>query len=381
MTSAAAQPRALTLFLSNGGSLLRWRKEGILSREILLYQALIARGVFDRVQIFSYDAGDAALVAETPAYAGIEVLTPRRGALYGAKAALWSLGGVLRHRRAIAGSQWLKTNQISGSWAAVGARLLTGRALMIRLGYVLSRRFALNGQKLQANSARIVENAAFKVADRIVVTSEAAAAPLKAQASTAAKTHLAPTYVDVSAFVAKEAYAFDEPVIYIGRLEPQKNIINLVKGCRLAGVGLDLIGVGSLEPEVRALAAEPGSPIRLLGRMPNEQLPAELRARTVFALPSLHEGLPKVLIEAMASGMICVGSDIPGNTDLIEDGVTGYLIRGFEPEDIAAALKRAFGERRAELGAAARKLAVDRFSLDTYVLNEAALYGDMSQSQ
>lgn len=366
--------RVLTLFLSNGYSLLRWRKEGILSREILLYQTLIKQGVFDRVRIFSYDARDTTLVAEDPAYAGIEMLTPRKGALYGGRAALWSLGGVLRHRKAIAGSAWLKTNQISGAWAAVAARWITGSALMIRLGYVLSRRFALNGERLQAFFARGVEKVAFAAADSIVVTSEAAAAPLKADPTTAGKTHLAPTYVDVSAFVAKDAYRFDEPVIYIGRLEPQKNILNLVRGCRLAGIGLDLIGVGSLEPEVRALAAEPGSPIRLLGRMPNEELPAQLRAHTLFALPSLHEGLPKVLIEAMASGMICVGSNIPGNTDLIQDGVTGYLIDGFEPEDIAATLTRAQAERKAELGAAARRLVIEHFSLETYVRNEAALY-------
>jgi glycosyltransferase involved in cell wall biosynthesis len=366
--------RILTLFLSNGGSLSRWRKEGILSREILLYQTLLKQGVFDRVRIFSYDARDVALVAEDPVYAGIEMLTPRAGALYGGRAALWSLAGVVRHRAAIGGSAWLKTNQVSGAWAAVAARVITGRALMIRLGYVLSRRFALNGKRLQAMFARWVEKAAFAAADSIVVTSEAAAAPLKADPATAGKTHLAPTYVDVSAFVAKDAYRFDEPVIYIGRLEPQKNILNLVRGCRLAGIGLDLIGVGSLEPEVRARAAEPGSPIRLLGRMPNEELPAQLRAHTLFALPSLHEGLPKVLIEAMASGMICVGSNIPGNTDLIQDGATGYLIDGFEPEDIAAALTRAQAERKAELGAAARRLVIEHFSLETYVRNEAALY-------
>jgi hypothetical protein len=190
--SPSKPARILTLFLSNGGSLSRWRKEGILSREILLYQTLLKQGVFDRVRIFSYDARDVALVAEDPVYAGIEMLTPRAGALYGGRAALWSLAGVVRHRAAIGGSAWLKTNQVSGAWAAVAARVITGRALMIRLGYVLSRRFALNGKRLQAMFARWVEKAAFAAADSIVVTSEAAAAPLKADPATAGKTHLGP---------------------------------------------------------------------------------------------------------------------------------------------------------------------------------------------
>jgi glycosyltransferase involved in cell wall biosynthesis len=367
--------RVLTLFMSNGYSLLRWREEGILSREILLYQTFLAQGVFDTVQIFSYDAGDADLVRQAPEYVGIQILAPRRGRLRGGKAAVWSLCGVVRHRAAIARSAWLKTNQISGAWAAVAARYLTGARLMIRLGYVLSRRFALNGQKLQAAAAGVVEHIAFRAAESVVVTSEAAAAPLRATPSTARKVHLAPTYVDVSAFSAKAAYRFDEPVLYIGRLEPQKNILNLVMGCRLAGVGLDIVGAGGLEDEIRRLAAAPGAPVRLLGRMPNEALPALLRDHSLFALPSLHEGLPKVLIEAMASGLICVGSNIPGTTDLIKDGATGYLMEGFDSEAIAACLLRALRERNPAVGAAARSLVADRFSLETYVAREAKLYG------
>ena len=56
--------RVLTLFLSSGKSLLSWHKDGILSREILIYRDLLKSGTFDRIQIFSYDAADREFVAE-----------------------------------------------------------------------------------------------------------------------------------------------------------------------------------------------------------------------------------------------------------------------------------------------------------------------------
>ena len=383
MTEASSGPgraKTLVLFLSNGGSLTRWKAEGILSREILLYLQFIRSGVFERVNVFSYDPADHALLAELrntdPAFAGIEVLTPPKafGRLSGPLAAFYGFLGIAIHAREIRWADWLKTNQISGAWAAIFARLTLGPKLLIRLGYVLSRRFAMNGQKTKAALARFVEGAAFRAADQVVVTSEDAAKLLRADKAIAAKVALSPTYVDVNLFKAKDDYAFDEPVIWIGRFEPQKNILNLVRACQAIGRPLHLVGVGSLESEIRALAGQGTTEIKLLGRVPNEELAPLLRTYCVFALPSLHEGLPKVLIEAMAVGLVCVGSRIPGIVDLVEDGVSGYLIDGFEVDAIAARLNAAFTERRADVGQAARKVVENTFSLERYVQREAALY-------
>jgi glycosyltransferase involved in cell wall biosynthesis len=377
----AARAGSLVLFLSNGGSLTRWKAEDILSREILLYLQFIRSRVFERVFVFSYDTADQSLLAELrktdPAFAGIEVLTPPKafGRLSGPLAACYGFLGVALHARAIVGADWLKTNQISGAWAAIFARWTLGPKLLIRLGYMLSRRFALNGQKAKAAVASFVEGVAFRAADQVLVTSEEAAKLLKTDAAIAHKVSLSPTYVDVSLFRAKEDYAFDEPVIWIGRFEPQKNILNLVKACQAIGRPLHLVGSGSLEADIRALATQGRTEIKLLGRLPNEDLAPLLRTYSVFALPSLHEGLPKVLIEAMAVGLVCVGSAIPGVVDLIEDGVSGYLIEGFTPEAIAARLADAFSERDEARGRAARAVIEKTFSLERYVVREAAVYG------
>ena len=374
----ASRERILTLFMSNGTSLTAWQREAILSREILLYLHFVGEGVFDRIRIFSYDADDRTLVGQLaagdPRFARVDILAPAGGSRKGLRGAWWGLVGAIRHRHTIGQSAVLKTNQVSGAWAAVLAAKITGRPLVLRMGYLLSRRFAKNGHRIRARIARWVEAIGFRAARHILVTSKEFADLLWANPATADKTVLAPTYVDVSTFSPKTEYRFDEPLIAVGRMTKQKNLENLLKACALARRNLVLVGRGELEPALRALAESLPIEVEFAGMVPNELLAPRLREHSVFILPSLHEGLPKVLIEAMASGLVCIGSSIPGITDLIEDKVTGYLIDGFEPEAIAGVIERAFAERDPGVGRRARIAVEDAFSLERYAAREADLY-------
>jgi glycosyltransferase involved in cell wall biosynthesis len=371
--------RTLTLFLSNGGSLIRWQRDGILSREILLYLHFLRTGIFDRVRIFSYHGGDAAyvkrLAATDPAYHGIEVVAPSRGAeARGARRLIWSLWGPFRHRSRIARSLALKTNQVSGAWSAILSHWLTGRPLIFRMGYLLSRRLRRNGSRLGAGLASAVERTGCDAAERVLVTSQDTVGQLSANPTIAGKVVLTPTYVDMGRFLPKQHYDFSRPVIAVGRLTPQKNLGNLIRACADVGCKLVLVGIGNSEPDLRALAAEAGADVEFAGQLQNDALATRLKEHSIFVLPSLQEGLPKALIEAMACGLVCAGSGIPGIVDLIEDGRTGYLIPGFQADQIAATLRRALAEQRSDLGRAARTFIEDRFSLESYAEREADIY-------
>lgn len=371
-------PHILTVFLSAGKSLVWWESEGVFSREILLYLEFLRSGAFDRVQIFSYDARDrgfiAGRVAAEPLLARIDVLAPASGK----GGAGWGVRGVLVHRAAIARSAVLKTNQISGAWAAILAARLTRRPLVLRMGYILSRRFALNGQRTKAAVAAAVERAGCATAARVVVTSQDAADRFTADSAIAPKVRLMPTYVDVDTFTVRSAFDFDAPLIAVGRMRPQKNLPALFHACGLAGADLVLVGKGEQEAELRALAATLPVTIAFAGTIDNVALAHKLGEHAIFILPSLHEGLPKVLIEAMASGLVCVASRIPGITDLIEDGVTGYLIDGFDAPAIAAAIRRARDARDPAIGARARAKVEQRFGLKTYAAAEAAIFAELA---
>ena len=107
------------------------------------------------------------------------------------------------------------------------------------------------------------------------------------------------------------------------------------------------------------------------------------RAADLFVLPSVREGLPIALIEAMSSGLPCVASRLEGSTDvLIEDQATGLLVAPDDEAGFASAIgslltDRATAER---LGAAARTMVLDRYAIQTAAAAWLAAYQELSPS-
>lgn len=165
----------------------------------------------------------------------------------------------------------------------------------------------------------------------------------------------------------------EDAIIYVGRLEPQKNVLNLVKACRISGVPLRIVGTGSLEAAVRDLAAATGADVQITRNVQNAEIAELFKAYKYYALPSLHEGLPKSLIEAMSSEMVCIATAVPGITDLLTDGVTGYLSAGLDEISIAGAIDRARADpANAVVAKAARRSVLARHSIQTYLDRERA---------
>jgi glycosyltransferase involved in cell wall biosynthesis len=108
-------------------------------------------------------------------------------------------------------------------------------------------------------------------------------------------------------------------------------------------------------------------------------LPEVLQAADLFVLSSLWEGLPLVLLEAMAAGTAVVGSRIPGIEEVVADGVAGLLTTPGDAEELARALGAALTDdrRRAGMGEAARTLVRERYDLETVLERLAALYRDL----
>lgn len=84
----------------------------------------------------------------------------------------------------------------------------------------------------------------------------------------------------------------------------------------------------------------------------------------VFAMPSLKEGLGLALMEAMASGLAVVGSDVGGIKTLIADGSNGLLVKPADPKDLGAAITSLLKnkEKRKVLGENAKKFISTNFS-------------------
>lgn len=133
---------------------------------------------------------------------------------------------------------------------------------------------------------------------------------------------------------------------------------------------------------MRGDAGARGRAGRLILTGPVDDVQRYLRLADVFVLPSRREGLPVALMEAMACGLPCVASQLPGATDaLIEDGVSGVLVPVGDVPAFASAIASLLQDaaRAALMGAAARQVILARFARATIAQRWLACYDEVVQ--
>jgi glycosyltransferase involved in cell wall biosynthesis len=177
-------------------------------------------------------------------------------------------------------------------------------------------------------------------------------------------------------------YAADEPrLLCVGRLIPIKGHIVLLRAFAQArrqvpSLRLDIAGRGPLEPALRALTKELGveDAVRFLGYVAPIQGAIEDAAAVV--VPSMGEGFGMVALEAMERARPVVAAEIGGLGELVEDGVTGYLVPPGEAEPLADAIVAVASNlpRAAAMGEAGRRRALEEFLQDRCTDRTEALY-------
>ena len=136
-------------------------------------------------------------------------------------------------------------------------------------------------------------------------------------------------------------------LICVGRLSPEKGQAGLLRSfAQLRGrhedVRLRLVGDGPERQALEALAAELGLTDRIsfLGRMSEAEALAEIARSDILVLPSLMEGLPIVLMEAMALGVPVIASRVAGIPELVEDGTGGLLFAPSDWDELTSCIER-----------------------------------------
>jgi colanic acid/amylovoran biosynthesis glycosyltransferase len=187
-------------------------------------------------------------------------------------------------------------------------------------------------------------------------------------------TRIMPMGADMAAVRAARAERRGGRLLFVGRLAEKNGVAVLLRALASLELGdgwsLDLIGDGPLRPRLEAAAAGLGGRVRFLGTMDRAGVAAAMAGCDVFALPSVpaesgdQDGLPVVLLEAMAAGCAIVASSLPGIDAALVDGHTGLLVPPGDSAALAAALSKLLrdGELRAKLGGAAAE-AVDDYSI------------------
>lgn len=181
-----------------------------------------------------------------------------------------------------------------------------------------------------------------------------------------------------------------ELVLGLSRLVPRKGFDITIRAiARLAprrpNLVLAIAGAGRDRARLERLAAEVRAPVRFLGRVPHDDLPALYGCADVFAMLCRsrwagleQEGFGIVFAEAAACGVPQVAGDSGGAAEAVADGETGIVVADPEsPDDAAAAIAALLDDpqRRRAMGRAARQRAVDEFAYDLLAARLGAALG------
>lgn len=161
-------------------------------------------------------------------------------------------------------------------------------------------------------------------------------------------------------------------VLYVGRMRTRKAVAVLLEAFsrvlkNYPRASLILAGNGehreALERRVQTLGLDRS--IRFLGAVPREQMGRWYDAADIFCLPSIYEGFPLVILEAMAAGLPVVSTTVSGIPEAVEEGVTGLLVEPEDADGLARALEQlaAAPELCKAMGTHARRMVQERYSI------------------
>ena len=185
-------------------------------------------------------------------------------------------------------------------------------------------------------------------------------------------------------------------LLAVGRLVEKKGFDVLIKACAILkadGIDFtcDIVGKGGLHDALSAQIKEQdvGDRVKLVGALPQEQVLDAYHEAEMFVLPCViaqdgnRDGLPTVLLEAMATGLPVVTTTVTGNVEIVEDGKNGLLAPPNNAEALADAIHYLLedNERRERIGKAARATVCEKFDVTKNVNTLAQWFREPAETK
>ncbi len=368
------------LFFTRSVSLEKWLDIGIFSREKLIYESLIKSGAAKKVVWFTYGVRDCEIADSLKENGDLDknidvVPIPKVLDSYIGNFIYSFFSPIIRHN-ILKNIDVYKTNQTDGAWSALIAKFLYGKILFYRSGYVVTvflRR--MKADMLKKIFFFCAECMLSKYSDKIILASLCDAEYIvNKYGADRGKIEVITNYVDTDLFNPFGTYKVSEKILYVGRLSRQKNLFNLVDVFTVDfGFSLDIYGDGPDLRELTEYVKKNKLRVSFFGKCDNRKLPEIYNKYFYYILPSLFEGTPKTLLEAMSCGLVVAASDVEGVNNIIKDGINGFLIKGVDSESIKKALVRAVSSDLKEISRNARNFIVKNYSLEVAVKKEVCL--------
>lgn len=218
----------------------------------------------------------------------------------------------------------------------------------------------------------------YENADAIAVPTRFAASTFVAEGIAAEKLIVNPYGVDPDAFELRIAPG-NGPcrILFAGSVGVRKGVPALLQAFDKMSTGAELHLAGPIEPGMSGLIAQYDRPGLIVhGPLAFSRLKELYRSANVFCLPSIEEGFAQVLLQAMASGLPVVTTDVAGGAELVRAGENGRVIPVDDPDALAAALSdlTADPERAWEMGRRARHHIETSFRWSHYIDRAVTAY-------
>jgi glycosyltransferase involved in cell wall biosynthesis len=235
------------------------------------------------------------------------------------------------------------------------------------------RKFEILGRKLVPILAKVN----LKNADKIRGISNYLIEKAKKIAPTK-KYFLFPTFTDIDIFLSEKETKFDNFILFVGALEKVKGVEYLIDAFykiskEFPEFKLVIVGDGSEKKnyELRITNYELTNRVEFKGRLSLEETKNIMRNCYCLVLPSLSEGLGRVLMEAMALGKPVIGSNVGGIPDLIKNGENGFLFEPKNSNQLTEKLRILLRDKNLaiEMGKRGREFIKENFSNEKYIEN------------
>lgn len=361
----------LALFLAIGESLEDFNSKGQLKR-LINYNIKKYSESFERVYIFSYGQKKFNLPANCTL-----ITNDLKLHRY-----LYALLLPIINYKYIKECDVIRGLQLTGGIPAVISKILFQKKFAINFGYDYIQFAQIEKKYFQSAFYKLIQSPILNLADGIIVPSKAIFKKIEKKYK--GKIAYIPNGVDTKLFYpAKKNETKKSSIVFIGRLEPQKNLHNLLIALSLLEDPfiVTFYGEGSEKKNLIFQAKKLRLSLKIKKPVDYEKVAEILRRSDIFALPSINEGSPKILLEAMASGCAIVASNIAQISEIVETDKSALLCNP-DPESIAEQLNKLKNfKMRQRLSLNARTKAVRNYEINRLLGKEINFLKSLNEKQ
>lgn len=221
------------------------------------------------------------------------------------------------------GCDIIRVFHLSGTVPAIVTKFVFGKKFVFNYAYDYIKFSEIEGKYFQSLLFSLLNPFAIFLASKIFAANKSIYKSLPKS-----KSVYLPNGVDISLFKPKRLKRLPKlPVVLsVGRLERQKNFKILVSAMEKVEAYLVIVGIGSQESTLISQAKKQQIQLKLVSKVAHTKMPVIYNQASVFVLPSMAEGSPKALFEAMSCALPVIVNKEAVNEGIIENNVNGILV-------------------------------------------------------